>query len=281
MSVDMASTVTYHYDAVCRKFTGKERDSESGLDHTWFRQYSSSLGRWMHPDPAGLAAVDPANPQSWNRYSYVLNSPTNLVDPLGLVCSGNAGDQDTPCNPANSGGGGGSGSFGGYGEFFLMFGNPIPEQVLVGWGVIGFQNGMSVLGGCDGPDCFNNEFPIYDTIYSYPFLGLGLYQAIVVTPGNTDMAKELARAINATGVQTLANPCTPAAFYALSVGGGLVTDVAAGGEALTVANEALAPHLPLVYRLLRNPLVSKAGMLVLKGAEKAGSAIQSGCNAMQ
>src|SRR5207253_3036212 len=45
------------------EFTGDERDSETGLDHTWFRQYSSSLGRWMHPDPAGLAAVDPSNPQ--------------------------------------------------------------------------------------------------------------------------------------------------------------------------------------------------------------------------
>ncbi|PYU53449.1 MAG: hypothetical protein DMG48_01490, partial [Acidobacteria bacterium] len=67
------------------QFTGDERDSETGLDHTWFRQYSSSLGRWMHPDPAGLASVDMANPQSWNRYSYVLNSPLTYIDPLGLT----------------------------------------------------------------------------------------------------------------------------------------------------------------------------------------------------
>jgi RHS repeat-associated protein len=65
-------------------FTGLQRDSESNLDHTLFRQYSSSLGRWMHPDPAGLAAVDPANPQSWNRYSYVGNNPCSRIDPLGL-----------------------------------------------------------------------------------------------------------------------------------------------------------------------------------------------------
>jgi hypothetical protein len=38
----------------------------------------------MTPDPAGLAAVNPANPQSWNRYAYVLNAPTELTDPLGL-----------------------------------------------------------------------------------------------------------------------------------------------------------------------------------------------------
>jgi RHS repeat-associated protein len=68
-------------------FTGDERDSETNLDHTWFRQYSSQLGRWMHPDPAGLAAVDPSNPQSWNRYSYVLNNPMDYVDHDGL-CPG-------------------------------------------------------------------------------------------------------------------------------------------------------------------------------------------------
>jgi|SRR5579883_470385 len=66
------------------KFTSDERDSETGLDHTWFRQYSSQLGRWMTPDPAGLTAVDTSNPQSWNRYSYVLNNPLVFTDPMGL-----------------------------------------------------------------------------------------------------------------------------------------------------------------------------------------------------
>ena len=40
----------------------------------------------MHPDPAGLAAVDPTNPQSWNRYAYVLNNPLKYIDPNGLDC---------------------------------------------------------------------------------------------------------------------------------------------------------------------------------------------------
>ena len=65
------------------KFTGDERDSETSLDHTQFRQYSSSYARWMTPDPAGLAAVDPSNPQTWNRYAYVRNMPLALIDPLG------------------------------------------------------------------------------------------------------------------------------------------------------------------------------------------------------
>jgi RHS repeat-associated protein len=75
------------------KFTGDEHDSETNLEHTWFRQSSSSMARWTTPDPAGLAAVDPTNPQSWNRYAYVLNNPLNLVDPMGLddVSSGDCG----------------------------------------------------------------------------------------------------------------------------------------------------------------------------------------------
>ncbi len=56
----------------------------SGLYDFLARELPPSQGRWLSPDPAGLDAVIPENPQSWNRYSYVLNSPTWLVDPLGL-----------------------------------------------------------------------------------------------------------------------------------------------------------------------------------------------------
>jgi hypothetical protein len=49
-----------------------------------FREYDLTQGRWMTPDPAGMAAVDPTNPQSWNRYAYVNNNPLKATDPLGL-----------------------------------------------------------------------------------------------------------------------------------------------------------------------------------------------------
>jgi RHS repeat-associated protein len=67
-------------------YTGLPFDSESGMTHALFRQLSTTQGRWTTSDPAGMAAVDPTNPQSWNRYAYVNNTPTNAVDPLGLYC---------------------------------------------------------------------------------------------------------------------------------------------------------------------------------------------------
>jgi hypothetical protein len=48
----------------------------------------SPKGRWSEPDPAGLAAVNPSVPQSWNRYAYVENEPLNLEDPVGLFTCG-------------------------------------------------------------------------------------------------------------------------------------------------------------------------------------------------
>ena len=48
------------------------------------REYNGVQGRWWTPDPAGLAAVDPNNPQSWNRYAYVGGHPLGSMDPLGL-----------------------------------------------------------------------------------------------------------------------------------------------------------------------------------------------------
>jgi RHS repeat-associated protein len=74
-------------DANRYKFTGKERDSESGLDMFGARYYSSSLGRFITPDWAAKATAVPyanfGNPQSLNLYSYVQNNPTTVGDPDG------------------------------------------------------------------------------------------------------------------------------------------------------------------------------------------------------
>jgi RHS repeat-associated protein len=65
------------------KFTGKERDSESGLDNFGARYNASSMGRFMTPDPSNLS-VDFWLPQTWNRYAYALNNPLAVVDRNGL-----------------------------------------------------------------------------------------------------------------------------------------------------------------------------------------------------
>jgi RHS repeat-associated protein len=58
-------------------------DPETDQYNTANRHYSPS-GRWLTPDPGGLKAVHPADPQTWNMYAYVRNNPTTLTDPSGL-----------------------------------------------------------------------------------------------------------------------------------------------------------------------------------------------------
>jgi RHS repeat-associated protein len=82
------------------KFAGMERDPETLNDHTLFRSYRSNYGRWLSPDPGDLAAADPTNPQSWNRYAYVLDNPVNVVDPRGLDgCTYSSEDGIWDCPP--------------------------------------------------------------------------------------------------------------------------------------------------------------------------------------
>ncbi|MBI2682254.1 MAG: RHS repeat-associated core domain-containing protein [Acidobacteriales bacterium] len=81
------------------KFTGKERDTESGLDYFGARYYGSRMGRWMSPDEysGGPIQFDSKSskareplpyaqislPQSLNKYSYVWNNALVYVDPNG------------------------------------------------------------------------------------------------------------------------------------------------------------------------------------------------------
>ena len=77
------------------KFTGKERDSESGLDNFGARYMSSQYGRFMTPDR--LVDMHKEDPQSLNLYSYVRNRPLSNTDPTGnFDCS----LKDTVCGQA-------------------------------------------------------------------------------------------------------------------------------------------------------------------------------------
>jgi RHS repeat-associated protein len=61
-----------------------DHDSESSTEHAQFRQYSSTQGRWMSPDPYD-GSMDIRYPQTLNRYAYVGNNPLGYTDPTGLI----------------------------------------------------------------------------------------------------------------------------------------------------------------------------------------------------
>jgi RHS repeat-associated protein len=61
-------------------FTSYDRDSESGLDYALARYYDSRVAMFCSADPV---EGSPADPESWNRYTYVEDDPINLTDPTG------------------------------------------------------------------------------------------------------------------------------------------------------------------------------------------------------
>jgi len=67
-----------------QRFTGKERDAETGLDYFGARYMSSAQGRFTSPDPKQFTKRHLESPQKWNKYAYVQNNPLASIDPDGL-----------------------------------------------------------------------------------------------------------------------------------------------------------------------------------------------------
>ncbi len=62
-------------------YTGKEKD-DSGLYYYGARYYDADSGRFLQPDPISGSL---GNPQSLNKYVYVLNNPLKYTDPSGMA----------------------------------------------------------------------------------------------------------------------------------------------------------------------------------------------------
>ena len=71
-------------DGPTQKFTGKERDAETGLDYFGARYFGGAGGRFTSAD-APFADQFASDPQSWNLYTYTRNNPLKYVDRTGNI----------------------------------------------------------------------------------------------------------------------------------------------------------------------------------------------------
>lgn len=70
-------------DSLRQKWTGKERDAETGLDYFGARYYGATLGRFTSVDPIKLTVARLYDPQRINLYGYCRNNPLTYLDPDG------------------------------------------------------------------------------------------------------------------------------------------------------------------------------------------------------
>ncbi len=91
------------------KFGTYHRDNDTGLDYADQRYYVPGVGRFSTPDPY-RASGGPADPRSWNRYTYTRGDPLNALDPSGLQdCPASTPTSVTVCGaPGSASGGTGS-----------------------------------------------------------------------------------------------------------------------------------------------------------------------------
>ena len=76
----------YKPEHIRQDYTGYQKDDESGLEFAQARYYNTAHGRFTSIDPL-TASANVKDPQTFNRYTYALNSPYKFTDPLGLVAT--------------------------------------------------------------------------------------------------------------------------------------------------------------------------------------------------
>jgi RHS repeat-associated protein len=132
----------YAGDNVRQQFTGYERDDETALDYAQARYFSGTQGRFTSVDPLAASAV-PDTPQTFNRYTYALNSPLKYTDPSGMISTSMTSACGDACrNSENNGARGGIGGAGTSGGIEEM-------QALAGPQVVDLRNDKVIAGEID------------------------------------------------------------------------------------------------------------------------------------
>ncbi len=216
-------------------FTGQVNDWDPDLYDFLYREYQLTQGRWVSPDPAGLAAANPADPQSWNRYAYVRNNPTSLIDPTGLGdCGGNTSfdcnNGGVPLPPPNRGGGGDGGGGGGVPGGTSCYVDNVEEPC----STTGIQLQAGAVSPCPNNVCsgfFTNKAGVTQYYQYWAFAGAagvanGLYPGL--TPLNPNA---LAENLSLSYEQFVST------HPGLEIGGYIYTDGRAGVGNSTVYND--------------------------------------------
>jgi len=293
-------------------FTGQRQDTSSGLYDFAYREYSITgrgfQGLYLQtlrlkmfsPDPAGVAAVSLDNPQSWNRYAYVSNSPLSAIDPLGFeMCS--AEFSYSACG--GDGGFWGGGSFGDSVGYYDREYGGLPPDVAEGmkrldsirttnWDpalqIYYGDASQYILISCTGPGDGAWDCSPVGAYARYLAPGWRPYS----TQGNVydQRAITLGRALNKTGVQSLNNPCTVVGFYAISATGGVIAGAAAGGEVFDLGMGAASAYWPQTLNSITRWLyIQSIGGFPLartitnfrNNIDRTKAAVSSGCSALQ
>ena len=285
--------------AIDNSFTGQNQDTTAGLYDFLFREQDPNQTRWTSPDPAGLAAVDPTDPQSWNRYSYVLNNPLRAIDPFGLDCvflndSGDGVEEIAPELDAVGCGAQGGVYFAGTIDPNSIQFDPNSDFVFAS-GTPG--NSQFSCGGanCDqgALDAFANSIfgqsstSVSATPSSFLSFIFSSFEPIYVpndVPLNQNARIILPQA--AANAAPVGNPCVIAGFYLVSATGGTVTN----GGVLTQAAEAATNYWPqavsqgynwLYRQTMTGAPVARFLLNAKQNYNRAKDAAVSACNAMQ
>jgi RHS repeat-associated protein len=239
-------------------FAGANKDT-LWLDYDFlFREYDPKQGRWLSPDPAGLGAVDPTDPQTWNRYVYVRNNPLAMIDLLGEDgCY--VGGQSSSITDSGS-------CFAAGGLWYSASGNQWYNQ----------EGPLQTVTVTATPDPTQTA-----PAQTAPAPGNG--PAIVEEPGNpgpnidkqvaNQNVNALAQALNKTGVRTLQNPCTIGLIVAIPAGGAATATVDSVGVVATLETWGVPATKGLAALYALSP--ARAAVWVGNGLQKIGNAILS------